>query len=106
MGDFVKINPNSKKGDLLVSKEIFAQIAVNAVDRIKEAKVASNKNSKGVQVSFLRNGKAKIVLPIKVEKGSKAEDVASRVEDVVSTALFAYVEAVPFEIEVVVEEIR
>ena len=97
MADYIKINPNAKKGELSISKEIFEEIALDSIARnVKNAELIDNKP---IKVSFLRNGKVKVVVSL----ASGDAELSKKVNEAISNALFAYVESVPFEVAVKVE---
>ena len=49
MADYVKINPNSKTGDLLISRAVFEQLATDATNKVQGVSVAK----KSFKLSFL-----------------------------------------------------
>lgn len=107
MADYVKTNPNSKKGDLMISRQVFESLATEAVNRVKGVALAkkSFKLSKPVQAIFQRNGRVKIAISINVDKSANANDVCVKIEESVANILMAYTESVPFDVNINILEI-
>lgn len=91
MADYIKINPNAKNGDLMISKNIVEEISLDAIN--KYVKNVSLDKDKPIKVSFLKNGKLKVVV-------SLVSNQINEVKEAVSNALMAYIETLPFEVEV------
>lgn len=107
MADYVKINPNSKNGDLMISRAVFESIATNATNKVQGVSVAkrSFKLSKPVQAIFQKNGRVKIAVSINLKKGANANDICVKIQESIATALMAYAESVPFDIQINIVEI-
>ena len=108
MADYVKINPNSKNGDLMISRSVFESIATNATNKVQGASVAkrSFKLSKPVQAIFQSNGRVKIAVSINLKKGENANEICLKIQERIASVLMAYTESVPFDIQVNIAEIE
>ena len=102
MGDYVKINPNSKKGELLISRHVFEQLATEGTNRVSGGKF---KLSKPVQATFQRNGQVKVSISITLKKGSNANDICLQIQESVTSMLMAYTESIPFDVHINIVEI-
>lgn len=107
MSDYIKINPNSKTGDLAISRDVFEDIATDATSRVSGASVAKKafKLSKPVQAIFQKNGRVKIAVSINLKKGVNAQDICIKIQDSIASALMAYTESVPFDVQINIVEI-
>ena len=107
MADYVKINPNSKHGDLYISRAVFESLATEATNRIKGVSVASRsfKLTKPVQAIFQGNGRVKIAVSINLKKGINASDVSIKIQESIANVLMAYTESVPFDVQINIVEI-
>lgn len=112
MSDYVKINAGSKKGDLLISRSIFEQLATEATNRVNGASVSkSNRRrlfnlSRPVQAVFQKNGRVKITVSIDLKKGTNANEICLKIQEEVANSLMAYTESVPFDVQIDIVEIR
>jgi uncharacterized alkaline shock family protein YloU len=108
MADYVKINPHSKNGDLMISRTIFETIATEATSRVQGVSVAKGKFklSKPVTATFLGNGKVKITVSINLKKGANAHDISLKIQERVANALMTYTESVPFDVQINIVEIE
>lgn len=107
MADYVKINPNSKNGDLYISRSVFEALANEATTHIKGVSVASRsfKLSRPVQAIFQRDGRVKIAVSINLKKGTNAADVSKKIQESVASIMMAYTESVPFDVHINIVEI-
>ncbi len=108
MADYVKINPNSKTGDLLISRAVFEQLATDATNKVQGVSVAkkSFKLYKPVQAIFQKNGRVKIAVSINLKKGANAQDICLKIQESIANSLMAYAESVPFDILINIMEIN
>lgn len=109
MADFVVINKHSTKGDLAMSRKIFAKLTDEAVGRVFGAEVALAKQVKiasPIEVSFNKDGKVKIEVSIILKRGANPEDVCLKIQEEVARELATYTESVPFEIEISIVDIK
>lgn len=106
MADYVKINPNSKNGDLMISRDVFEQLASEATNRVLETSKKAFRLTKPVQATFQRNGRIKITISIKLGKDVNANEICLKIQEKVSSFLMAYAESVPFEVQVNIVEIN
>ena len=107
MADYVKINPNSKNGELAISRSVFESLATEATNRVSGAQVAKSKFklSKPVQATFQGNGKVKVTISISLKKGSNANEICLKIQESVTSMLMAYTESVPFDVHINIVEI-
>lgn len=111
MADYVKINPGSKNGDLMISRAVFESIATAATNRVNGASVVKNKHkvyrlSNPVQATFQKNGRVKITISISLDKGANANEICMKIQESVASALMAYTESVPFDVQINIVEIE
>ena len=104
MSDYIYINQFGKSGQLAISRNVFARLAQEAVGHTSVKNSA--KVSKPVKVVFKKDGRVKIALSVSIKKGVKPEEVCLELQKEIAHALEVYVESVPFEIEISVEEIK
>lgn len=105
MSDYVKINPNSKHGELMISRQIFETIATDAVNKVNSNK-KDFKLAKDVQAIFQKNGRVKVLISIELKKGVNAHEVSLKIQEDVTSALMAYVESVPFDVQINIAEVK
>ena len=108
MADYVKINPNSKNGELCISRTVFETLATDATNRVSGASVAKAKFklSKPVQAIFQKNGRVKIAVSINLKKGANANEICLKIQESVASMLMAYTESVPFDVQINIVEIN
>ena len=108
MADYVKINPNSKNGDLCISRTVFETLATEATNRIIGVSVAkkSFKLTNPVQVTFQKSGRVKIAVSINLKKGINVNEVSLKIQESVASMLMAYTESIPFDVQVYIVEIN
>ena len=104
MSDYIYINQFGKSGQLAISRNVFARLAQEAVGHTSVKNSA--KVSKPVKVVFKKDGRVKIALSVSIKKGVKPEEACLELQKEIAHALEVYVESVPFEIEISVEEIK
>ena len=104
MADYININQYHKNGELGISRKVFARLAESAVGH------TSLKNSvkvkQPVKVVFKKDGRVEIGVKVAIKKGIKLTDACLELQKEIAHALEVYVESVPFEIEISVEEIK
>lgn len=111
MADYLKINPNSKHGELAISRSVFETLATEAVNQVNGASLVENKRkafklSKPVQAIFQKNGKVRIAVSINLKKGENANEICLKIQERIASVLMAYTESVPFDIQVNIAEIE
>ena len=104
MADYVYINQFSKGGELAISRKVFARLAIEAVGHTSVKNAVKVKEP--VKVVFKRDGRVKVALHVSVKKGLKPTTVCEELQKEIAHALEVYVESVPFEIEISVDEIK
>ena len=104
MADYININQYHNNGELGISRKVFARLAESAVGH------TSLKNSvkvkQPVKVVFKKDGRVEIGVKVAIKKGIKLTDACLELQKEIAHALEVYVESVPFEIEISVEEIK
>lgn len=110
MADYIQINDYSaKSGELGISRKVFESIASEATNRVLGTDVSSIKRFKlfsPIKAVFKKDNQVSIKVKISVKKGIKPQEVSLEVQKEIARDLAAYVESVPFDIEVSVEEIK
>ena len=107
MVDYVKINPNNKNGDLMISRTVFESLATEATNKVKGASIAKKgfKLSNPVTATFQKNGRVKITVSINLKKGANANEICLKIQESVASHLMAYAESVPFDVVTNIVEI-
>ncbi len=105
MADYLTINPHGKNGKLAISRVILETLAKDATAKVDGVSlVKESKTVKAAQVTFQRNGQVKIVVNVKLAKSVNEEVTIKVIKDYIVTALVAYAESVPFEVDVKISE--
>ena len=104
MADYIRINEYEKGGELSISRKVFARLAIAAVDHTSCK--SSIKVKEPVKVIFKKDGRVMVSVHITVKKGAKALEVCEELQKEIAHALEVYVESVPFEVEISVDEIK
>jgi len=105
MADYLTINPHAKNGKLAISRVILETLAKDATAKVDGVSlVKESKAVKAAQVTFQRNGQVKIVVNVKLAKSVNEEVTIKVIKDYIVTALVAYAESVPFEVDVKVSK--
>ena len=105
MADYLTINPHAKNGKLGISRVILETLAKDATAKVDGVTlVKESKSVKAAQVTFQRNGQVKIVVKVKLAKSVNEEVTIKVIKDYIITALVAYAESVPFEVDVKVSK--
>lgn len=109
MADYIKINNGAKAGDLCISRTVFEEVASQAVDRVNGASIAGKKRritlSRPVQAIFQKDGKVKIAVSVKLKKENNIQKICLEIQEQIATMLMAYLESVPFDVQVKIVEI-
>ena len=102
MADYIYINKSDRGGELAISRNVFARLAESAVGH------TSLKNSvkQPVKVVFKKDGRVEVGVHVTIKRGVKLTDACLELQKEIAHALEVYVEAVPFEIEVSVDEVK
>lgn len=109
MADYIKLNSGSKAGELSISRTVFEQVASEAVDRVNGASVAKKHRitlSRPVQAIFQKDGKVKISVSVNLKKGSDVKNICLEIQEQITVMLMAYLESVPFDVQINVVEIK
>ena len=104
MSDYIYINQFGKSGQLAISRNVFARLAQEAVGHTSVKNSA--KVSKPVKVVFKKDGRVELGVRVTIKKGAKLTDVCEELQKEIAHALEVYVESIPFEIEISVDEIK
>ena len=104
MADYIYINQYDKSGDLAISRKVFARLAEAAVGH------TSLKNSvkvkQPIKVVFHKDGRVEVRVRVTIKKGAKLTEACLELQKEIAHALEVYVESVPFEVEIQVDEIK
>ncbi|MBR4377450.1 MAG: Asp23/Gls24 family envelope stress response protein [Bacilli bacterium] len=104
MADYIYINSSDRGGELAISRKVFARLAEAAVGHTSLKGAAKVKQP--VKVVFKKDGRVEIGIHVTIKRGAKLTDVCLELQKEIAHALEVYVEAVPFEIEVSVDEVK
>ena len=104
MSDYIYINQYDRGGELAISRKVFARLAEAAVGHTSLK--SSVKVKQPVKVIFKKDGQVSVNLHVSVKKGVKPASACEELQKEIAHALEAYVESVPFEIEISVDEIK
>ena len=104
MADYININNYGGSGDLAISRKVFACLAEAAVGHTSLKGSISVK--KPVKVVFKKDGRVELGVHVNIKKGVKLTEACLELQKEIAHALEVYVEAVPFEIEVSVDEVK
>ena len=104
MVDYIYINKSSRGGELGISRQVFARLASSAVSHTPHK--GSVKVTEPVKVVFKRDGRVKVGVKVAIKKGLKPAEICEELQKEIAHALEVYVESVPFEIEISVDEIK
>lgn len=109
MADYIKINNESRSGNIAISRTIFEQLASEAVERVNGASIVGKKRriilSKPVQATFQKDGKVKISVSVSLKKEMDIKDICLKIQEEVTTLLMAYTESVPFDVQINIVEV-
>ena len=104
MADYIYINASNRGGELAISRKVFARLAEAAVSH------TSLKNSvkvkQPVKVVFKKDGRVELGVHVTIKRGVKLTEACLELQKEIAHALEVYVESVPFEIEVSVDEVK
>ena len=104
MADYIYINQYDKGGDLAISRNVFARLAEAAVGH------TSLKNSvkvkEPVKVVFKKDGRVEIAVHVRIKRGVNLTEACSELQKEIAHALETYVESIPFEVDISVDEIK
>ena len=104
MADYIYINQSNRGGELGISRKVFARLAEAAVGHTSLK--GSVKVKQPVKVVFKKDGRVEIGVRVAIKKGAKLTDVCEELQKEIAHALEVYVESIPFEIEISVDEIK
>ena len=104
MADYIYINQSNRGGELAISRKVFARLALAAVDHTSLKGVCKVKEP--VKVVFKKDGKVTVGVHITVKRGKKISDICEELQKEIAHALDVYVESIPFEVEISVDEIK
>ena len=104
MADYININQYDKGGELGISRKVFARLAEAAVGHTSLK--GSIKVKEPAKVVFKKDGKVEIGVKVTIKKGSKLTEVCSELQKEIAHALEVYVESIPFEVDISVDEIK
>ncbi len=104
MADYIYINKSNRGGELGISRKVFARLATEAVGHTPHK--SSIKVIEPVKVVFKKDGRVKLAVHVSVKKGLKTTQICEELQKEIAHALEVYLESVPFEIEISVDEIK
>ena len=104
MADYIYINQYDRGGELAISRKVFARLAEAAVGHTSLK--SSIKAKSPVKVIFKKDGKVIVDVHVSIKKGVKPTEVCEELQKEIAHALEVYVESIPFEVEISVDEIK
>ena len=104
MADYIYINKYDNSGDLGISRNVFARLAEAAVGHTSLKNTVKVKHP--VKVIFKNDGRVELKVQITAKKGIKVTDACLELQKEISHALEVYVESIPFEVQISVDEIK
>ena len=104
MADYIYINNSERGGELAIHRKVFARLAEAAVGHTSLK--GSVKVISPVKVIFKKDGKVTLDVHVSVKKGVKPTEVCEELQKEIAHALEVYVESVPFEVEISVDQIK
>ena len=104
MSDYIYINQYDRGGELAISRKVFARLAEAAVGHTSLK--SSVKAKQPVKVIFKKDGQVSVNVHVSVKKGVKPTVVCEELQKEIAHALEVYVESIPFEVEISVDEIK
>ena len=104
MADYIYINKSDRGGELAISRNVFARIAEAAVGHTSLK--GSVKVKKPVKVVFKKDGRVEVGVHVTIKRGVKLTEACLELQKEIAHALEVYVESIPFEIEVSVDEVK
>lgn len=107
MADYLYINERSAKGgELAISDKVFIRIATAAANKVMKKHPDDVRMSSPVKVSFKGDDQVTIKVSISIRKGVKLSSISYEIQKEVARALEVYVESVPFDVDVSIEEFK
>ena len=104
MADYIFINDFDKGGSLAISRNVFAKIALESVETSQYKN--SVKVTEPIKVIFKKDGKVIISLHVELKKGMKTSEICTILQKEIAHDLDVYVESVPFEILISVDQFK
>ena len=104
MADYININQYDNSGDLGISRKVFARLAEAAVGHTSIK--GSAKVKQPVKVVFKKDGRVEIGVKITIKKSANLTEACTELQKEIAHALEVYVESIPFEIDISVDEIK
>lgn len=109
MAELLNINEHGVSGDLLISSNVFQAITDEAVSRVlgsSQSESKKIKRSSDTKISFMKDGKVNIEVPVTIKKGTKPDDLCVKLQEEIAHDLAIYTESIPFEIEISITDIK
>lgn len=104
MADYININQYGRGGELGISRKVFARLAEAAVGQTSLK--GSVKVKQPVKVVFKKDGRVEVGVRVSIKRGAKLTEVCSELQKEIAHALEVYVESIPFEVDISVDEIK
>lgn len=104
MADYIYINQSDRGGVLAISRKCFARLAMAAVGHTSLKNTAKVKEP--VRVIFKKDGRVIVGVHVSIKKGAKATDVCMELQKEIAHALEVYLESIPFEVEISLDEFK
>lgn len=104
MADYIYINKSDRGGELAISRNVFARLTEAAIEHTSLK--ASVKVKKPVKVVFRKDGRVEVGVHVTIKRGVKLTEACLELQKEIAHALEVYVESIPFEIEVSVDEVK
>ena len=104
MADYIYINSSERGGELAISRKVFARLAEAAVGHTSLK--GQVKVKQPVKVVFKKDGRVEIGVKITIKKSANLTQACTELQKEIAHALEVYVESIPFEIDISVDEIK
>lgn len=104
MADYIYINQYDTSGKLAISRKVFSRLAEEAVGTTSLK--GAIKVKPPVKVIFKKDGRVEVDVRVKIKRGSNLTEACSELQKEIARVLETYVESIPFEIDISVDEVK
>lgn len=103
MAQYVYLNHYAKTGSLAISNFVFYQIAEQATNKVRGAKVSSGSSKfqvfKPISIKISK-GLVSVAVSVTISKASQINAICLAIQEEIASSLTAFTEMVPFQIHV------
>jgi uncharacterized alkaline shock family protein YloU len=108
MAQYVYLNHYSKTGTLAISNYVFYQIAEQATNKVRGAKVSAATSKfqifKPISIKILK-GMVSVSVAVTISKASQINAICLAIQEEIASSLTAFTDMVPFQIHVKVVQV-